>query len=105
MSVDHSDPSAVRSVALGVAWAAVAVFGLAIGSVYHLSGAPLWSALAYPVGAWMTGGILREGAGLLRSGRPISWGGRSYVLRDRSRPAEIGAGTLQVVPAPRASGS
>lgn len=60
--------------AWAAAWAVVLVSGRA----------PLASLPLQVVGAWVVGGILSEGARDLASGTPVRWGGREYVLEDRS---------------------
>lgn len=65
--------------ALGVlAW----LLGIAV--VVRAGRAPLLSAPMQIVGAWLVGGILAEASRDLASGRPMRWGGREYVLEDRS---------------------
>ncbi len=50
---------------------------------YLISGTPIWSAAAYPVGAWMVGSILRQAASDLDKGVPTQWGGRTYTREAR----------------------
>lgn len=77
---------------LGGAWhltllilpaAALAVSAFALGLVYWFAHAPLWSVPAFPVGAWIAGGLLSDAAKDLRSGKPVNWGGRQYTLKSR----------------------
>lgn len=62
---------------------ALTVATLAIGLIYWFAHAPLWSVPAFPVGAWIAGGILHGAAKDLRSGKPVNWGGRQYTLKSR----------------------
>lgn len=48
--------------------------------IYRSSGAPLWTVLTYPFGAFRVSRLMVESANTLRDGKPISWGGRSYIL-------------------------
>ncbi len=45
--------------------------------------APLWTVVLTPLGAWLTGSILRSAARDLERGTPTSWGGREYVRPSR----------------------
>ncbi len=56
---------------------------LGVGCVLASGGAALWTALLTPLGAWLTGSILREAARDLDEGRPTSWGGREYARPPR----------------------
>lgn len=56
----------------------LAVWALALGMVYHLSRAPLWSVLMHPFAAWHVAAILGEAASDLIHDRPTEWGGRAY---------------------------
>lgn len=53
--------------------------------VIYTARASVWSLPLQVVGAWLVGGILAEGARDLVAGRATRWGGREYVLVDRSR--------------------
>lgn len=44
---------------------------------------PALAALAYPLGAWLVGGILHEAADDLKANKPTVWGGREYVRTAR----------------------
>jgi chlorobactene glucosyltransferase len=54
-----------------------------LGRVYRLSRAPIWSVPAYPVGAWLLGGILLSAARDLVRGVPVKWAGKEYVPEAR----------------------
>ncbi len=41
---------------------------------------PIWSVLLYPIGSWNVYCTMRWAEKALRSGEPIKWGGREYVL-------------------------
>jgi len=68
----------ILSVLGGLAW----LLGIAV--VIRAGRAPLLSAPMQLAGAWLVGGILAEASRDLASGRPMRWGGREYVLEDRS---------------------
>jgi len=68
---------------LALASSSIGIWALAIGTVYWIARAPLWSVLAFPLGAWISGGLLHAAAKELRSGKPVNWGGRQYVLKSR----------------------
>lgn len=55
------------------------VFYAAILLAYALGRAPLWGAILYPVGAWLTGNILIQAAKDLEQDRPTEWGGKLYT--------------------------
>lgn len=62
---------------------ALTVFIITVLLIYALARAPLWAAPAYPLGAWMVGGLLRRAAANYERNQPTIWGGREYV-----RPAK-----------------
>lgn len=77
---DH-DP---LGIVLGVAGVyGVAAFAFAAGLIERTQGLPFLSFVVYPIGAWLTGSILREAAADLEAGRKTVWGGREYA-----RPVE-----------------
>jgi glycosyltransferase involved in cell wall biosynthesis len=51
--------------------------------VYALCGTPRLPALLYPVGCWIVGRIMLDGARDLAQRRPVTWAGRTYVLEPR----------------------
>lgn len=57
----------------------VVAFGVAAGLIVRSQGLALPLLAAYPVGAWLTGSILREAAADLEAGRKTAWGGREYA--------------------------
>ncbi|MEO8739912.1 MAG: glycosyltransferase [Casimicrobiaceae bacterium] len=70
--------------------------------VSSLAHAPAWTTPLHIIGAWLTGGMLSEAAGDLRSQKPISWGGREYALDDAPATAQRGkndaAATMKSAP-------
>jgi glycosyltransferase involved in cell wall biosynthesis len=76
------DPLGVIALASALAGLGLWVLGLAV--VLASGRAPLPSLPLQIAGSWLVGGILAEGARDLASGTPTRWGGRAYVLEDRS---------------------
>ncbi|MBX3317116.1 MAG: glycosyltransferase [Phycisphaeraceae bacterium] len=66
-------------IAIVVGGIAFGVHAAALAMAYRAGGAPLWSILAYPIGAVLTARILRHAASDLQAGRPTSWGGIEYM--------------------------
>lgn len=56
---------------------------LALTWVHRMGGQPVRSVLLFPAGCLEVGRILRRGAEVLRTGEPVVWGGRQYVLEAR----------------------
>lgn len=73
---DHAPLGAI-AIALGAL--SLGVFYGAIILAYTIGRAPLWGALLYPVGAWLTGNILVRAAKDLEQNRPTEWGGKLYT--------------------------
>lgn len=71
------EPIAAAAVVLGVV-GTVAYFGVAAIS-HRIGRCPVWAVPASPVGWWLVGGILRDTARDLESGRPTEWGGMAYA--------------------------
>ena len=76
------------AVALGAALAGVAVAGwtletLVLTRLYAMSGAPRRAVASFPLGSWVVARILLDAARDLAAGRPITWGGREYILEKR----------------------
>lgn len=67
----------------GISLAAVALWLGMLAALYRIGSVPVWTAPLHPIGAWMTGGILREAALDLEQSRPIRWGGREYTPKRR----------------------
>ena len=59
------------------------VWGVGVSMVLRSGRAPVWTLPLAPIGAWLTGSILREAARDLERGRPTRWGGREYARRAR----------------------
>jgi GT2 family glycosyltransferase len=74
----------VRTTAIIASSIGLGLWAIGCGAIVRAGRAPLWTIPLQIVGAWLVGGILAEGARDLASGRPTRWGGREYVLEDRS---------------------
>lgn len=55
----------------------------ALTGVYAISRTPVWTAPLYPIGAWLTGAVMRRAARTLDRGGVTRWGGRDYTLTPR----------------------
>lgn len=76
-----TDPLGIVAVGAGVvslAW----FFGTLLAA-YRIGGMPLWSVPLYPIGAWLTGLILRRAARDLEQRRPVVWGAKEYPREAR----------------------
>lgn len=62
---------------------ALLVWMAGVGMCLVLARTPVWHAVFYPLGTWVTGSILREAARDLERGTPTSWAGMSYVRQAR----------------------
>jgi cellulose synthase/poly-beta-1,6-N-acetylglucosamine synthase-like glycosyltransferase len=78
------DPLGVICGAAGAAGLCAMLLAQLAGA--RLGGSSLLGTLAYPLGAFLTAGILREASADLRTGRAIEWAGRAYVRMARERP-------------------
>ena len=58
-------------------------FALGAGLAERTQGLPPHLVLTYPIGAWLTGSILREAAADLAAGRKTLWAGRAYAREAR----------------------
>jgi hypothetical protein len=72
---------------IGTGWPLLGLWLVAtlvwLGSLVRIAAvarAPTWTAPLHVIGAWLTGGLLKEAANDLRSRRPTRWGGREYDL-------------------------
>ena len=74
----------VRTTAIILSSIGIGLWGIGCGAIVRAGRAPLWTIPLQIVGAWFVGGILAEGARDLATGQPTRWGGREYVLEDRS---------------------
>jgi hypothetical protein len=73
-----------------VAASAIVIVGIAmqataLGLLYRSSRSPLVGVLCFPLGSLVVAKALWDGAADLAAGRPVRWGGRSYVLAPRDR--------------------
>ncbi|TVS08138.1 MAG: glycosyltransferase, partial [Phycisphaerales bacterium] len=76
-------PEFVRWIAGGLCALGLCAWLLAMGYIYRRGGFPLWSVPLNPIANWLLGGLFSEAARDLESGRPVKWGGRSYLLEPR----------------------
>jgi cellulose synthase/poly-beta-1,6-N-acetylglucosamine synthase-like glycosyltransferase len=58
-------------------------WGASVGATYRIARVPLIWIPGFILGSLLAAGILREAARDLRSGTPVSWGGRTYVRSPR----------------------
>lgn len=59
------------------------IWAAGVSMVLRSGRAPVWTLVLAPVGAWLTGSILREAARDLERGTPTRWGGREYARQAR----------------------
>ena len=71
------------AVALAVGALALVAQGTALVGAFRLAGLPWRSVAAYPVAAWMVGGILLRTARMVERGETARWGGREYRYAPR----------------------
>jgi len=74
----------VRLGVVGVSAAGLIVWLTTLVLIARAAHAPVWSVPLHVIGGWLVGAIELEGACDLVAGRPTRWGGREYVLEDRS---------------------
>jgi len=80
-----------RPLALALALSGTAglvLMAVTLARIYRVNGAPLWATLFYPLGCWIVGRVMLEGANDLEQQRPVRWGGREYVLKPWHPDAE-----------------
>ncbi len=70
-------------ITLGVGVAALVLQMLALAMVYTIGRQPVWAVLFFPIGAVEVWRVMRWASRVLRSGEPVRWGGREYVLAPR----------------------
>ena len=56
---------------------------MALAWIYQMGRQPVLALLQFPRGCMEVSRILRRGAEVLRTGEPVVWGGREYVLEAR----------------------
>lgn len=84
-AIAEADGSGIWRVGLGVvAGLSLIAWIMALGFLARAGGSAGWTIVFHAIGTWLIGGILLEGARDLAEGRPTRWGGREYVLEDRS---------------------
>jgi glycosyltransferase involved in cell wall biosynthesis len=79
-----ADPLRVAAIAFG--GIGLIIWTIAMLCVARAGRTPWWAIVFMPFGCWMVGGVLARAARELASGVPTRWGGRDYVLVDRSKP-------------------
>lgn len=78
-----SAPDAARWITGAICAMGLFVWFAAMGYIYRRGGFPVWGVLLNPAANWLLGGLFAEAADDLESGRPVKWGGRSYLLEPR----------------------
>lgn len=76
----------VGSGASWVGWLGGAGLGLqvlALAWVYRIGRQPIWAVLLHPYGVWEVFKVLRWALRVLKTGEPVRWGGREYVVEPR----------------------
>lgn len=76
-----SDPLAWVGLGLGVLGIGAMLVG--VGAAYRMSRTPLSGVALHPLGAWLTGTIMRQAAKTLERGGKTTWGGREYEIKAR----------------------
>jgi hypothetical protein len=76
--------TALGSLLIATVFAGWIVQAATLARIYRASGAPLRASLAFPLGSWIVGRLMLEGARDLIRRRPVRWGGRQYVLKPRA---------------------
>jgi glycosyltransferase involved in cell wall biosynthesis len=77
------DPLGAITASAGAA--ALGLMVVALGAGFRLSRTPMGSVALYPMGAWLTAGILAEAGRDLESGVATEWAGRTYARPVRTR--------------------
>ncbi|MBX3321467.1 MAG: glycosyltransferase [Phycisphaeraceae bacterium] len=75
----------LRVAAIAFAGAGLLVWLAALLVAAKAGRSPLWAIVCHPIGSWLVGGILARAGKELARGVPTRWGGRQYVLKDRSQ--------------------
>lgn len=75
------DPLPWISVGLGAG--SIVAMLVSLMAAYRMSRTPLSGAGLYPLGAWLTGSIMRSAARTLERGGTTKWGGREYEIKAR----------------------
>ncbi|TVQ76864.1 MAG: glycosyltransferase [Phycisphaeraceae bacterium] len=76
-----SDPDPLPIITLIISCAAIATAAGALALIYRSQRTPLALVPLYPIGAWITAGILNEAARDLARDIPTEWAGRSYTRK------------------------
>lgn len=75
--VGPADPLALATTISGSA--AITSMLAVLAWSYRLGGTPIQAVVAYPIGAWLVGAIMRSAASDLVQGVPTKWAGRTYA--------------------------
>ena len=59
---------------------------ISLGWAYSIGRQPVWSIVLFPIGAFEVFRVMRWAERTLRSGEPVRWGGREYVIKPTDRP-------------------
>ncbi len=70
-------------IAVGVGGGALLLQAAALATVYRMGRQPVWAVMLFPIGAYEVWRVMRWASKVLRSGEPVRWGGREYVLEPR----------------------
>lgn len=71
------------TILLGAALFAIVTQAVALPWLYRVGDTPGSAAVFFPLGAWIVARIMFTGARDLERRRPVSWGGREYVIEPR----------------------
>ncbi len=74
-----------RAVAVSIGSVGLALQVIALGWVYTIGRQPVWAVLLFPIGAWEVYRVMRWAERTLRTGEPVRWGGRTYVIKPNDR--------------------
>jgi hypothetical protein len=77
------EPGWVSGLATATGGLALLAMGAALAGAFRMAGLPWRSVAAYPVAAWVVGGILLRTARMIERGETTRWGGREYRLAPR----------------------
>lgn len=76
-------PAWLRWSTLGASSIATMLWTGTLGWIYYKGRFPIWAMPLHPIGCWIAGTILLHALRDLKSGRPVRWGGKEYLLQPR----------------------
>jgi len=76
-------PSWLGAGAIVLGGASLGAWALTVGGAFRFAGLPWRSVVAYPVGAWLVGGVLARTARMIERRETTRWAGREYRLKPR----------------------